>query len=144
MKIRRDYVTNSSSTSYIVAFKGLSEIDDETTKRYPFLVQYQEIAREMIFGNGGDYYYSGTTEIIDNAADLFNVMAEKYGYGYTDDEFKELLTEDEYLRGIYEDAKKKLSEGYKILFKDIDYGDIRNELFERIQSDDFIILDGEG
>lgn len=143
MKIRRDYVTNSSSSSYIVAFKGFPKIDEDTTKKYPFIAQYEKIAKRMIMGNDNDNYYCGTTptEVAENIVDLRELLAENYGYDPC--EFDEMIVEYEYISDIYEKAKDKLNKGYNILFKNVAYGDIRNDFFKSMESDDFIILSDE-
>lgn len=141
MKIRRDFITNSSSSSYIIAFRGFSKIDEDTLEKYPFMVQYQMIAEKLLMdGDGANDYCSETTEaeVADNIVDLRDLLAENCGY--EPDEFEDMLSECECIKSIYEEAKKKLDDGYKILFKDVGYDDIRNELFKNIQSDDFVIL----
>ena len=52
MKIRNDYVTNSSSSSYVIAYKSLPEIDEETLKRYPFLKNYGKLIETVLFTEG--------------------------------------------------------------------------------------------
>ena len=37
MKIREDFVTNSSSSSYVIAYKASPNFDEETIQRYPIL-----------------------------------------------------------------------------------------------------------
>lgn len=139
MKIRNDFVTNSSSSSYVIAFKGLPNIDEETIEKYPFLAQYQKIVKKAIFDDGGSYE-TGETEVFENRIDLQEHLADEYGYNQT---FKEVCKEDDYVRDLYNECKKYLDDGYKILTKRVGYGDYREDLFNEIESDDFIIISGE-
>ena len=140
MKVRNDFVTNSSSSSFVVAFKDLPDIDKETIDKYPFLAQYKKVISEAIFGNNVNLCSPNESNIFENHIDLQDYLVEEYGYN---ESFKELCKSDEYVHDLYDECIKYLKDGYKILIRDIDYDDYRGELFRKIESDDFIIISGE-
>jgi topoisomerase-4 subunit A len=104
----------------------IGSIEELEPQRFPEPEETEEEAEETEEG-----------EIIDNDDELKDFIADAFGYKQT---FSEVCKEDEYAKEIYKSCKQKLNKGYKILFKNVAYNDLREKLFKKMESDDFIIL----
>ena len=143
MKVRQDFVTNSSSSSFVIAFKD-PKFDEDTLKKYPFLKDFVKSIEEVLLATG---YYSGTDRgtIVKSKESYDEFFLTKYGwYGKT---LEEILKKG-YLAKIYNEAIKYLENGFYILYKEINYSDstYENALRKIAENNEnvFVILeDGE-
>jgi hypothetical protein len=116
MKVRLDFVTNSSSSSYVVAFKQLSE--DETNKLPMF-------AKKLVEG------FVNMLSAIKSKEDLDKYFLEYYGYETID----EMLAEDEWAKRRYDEWLDKINQGFAIGEISVEYGDETMPGFLRSISD---------
>ena len=143
MIIRIDYVTNSSSSSYVIAYRSLPEFDEETITKYPFLKNYGNLIEKALFTAGDD----DTT-----AGDVYTTKEEwdehfiDY-YGWKDmNTVEKILEDDGYLADQYNEVVNYLEKGFNILDKRVDYNDsyCYNMIRELANdTENFIILEDE-
>ena len=143
MKIRSDYVTNSSSSSYVIAYKTLPEIDEETLAKYPFLKNYGKLIEKVLFTAGDNDTTAGT---VSRTKEEYDKNFIDY-YGWRENNTVEsILEDDEYLSDTYNQAIEYLEKGFNILSKSVDYNDaycvnMIHELAE--DKDNFVILEDD-
>lgn len=143
MKIRSDYVTNSSSSSYVIAYKTLPEIDEETLTKYPFLKNYGKLIETVLFTEGDNDTTAGVVSKTKEEYDK-NFVSE---YGWKKDSTVEsILEDDDYLTDMYNRAIEYLEKGFNILDKRVDYNDTYcSNMIKELAEDkeNFVILEDE-
>ena len=143
MKIRSDYVTNSSSSSYVIAYKTLPEIDEETLTKYPFLNNYGKLIETVLFTEGDNDTTAGVVSRTKEEYDK-NFVSE---YGWKKDSTVEsVLEDDDYLTDMYNRAVEYLEKGFNILDKRVDYNDTYcSNMIKELAEDkeNFVILEDE-
>lgn len=113
MKIRSDFVTNSSSSSYVLAYKGLDT-------PHPSIKSLNKMIEIVLFSDGG--YETTRGEKVRTIDELDSYMVDTYGYSDLNT-IDKLLAADSYAKKIHTECVKALNDGYTILFKDVGYSD---------------------
>lgn len=143
LKIRNDFVTNSSSSSFVIAFKD-PKFDEDTLKKYPFLKDFGKSIEEVLFATG--YYCETNRGTIIKSKESYDefFLAEYRWHGNTLEE----ILKNGYLAKRYNETIKYLENGFYILNKEIDYSDstykeVIRKIAENNENVVIILKDGE-
>jgi hypothetical protein len=145
MKIRNDFVTNSSSSCFVIAYRRIPRIDQDVLKRYPWLIGYFELVERALL-TAGDYSNTDEGRVIRSKEEYDKYFIDYYGWGDAKTIEDVINHDDEGLYEHYQTVVSYLEKGYNILFKDIDYSD---EIYTKIlmamakDNDEFIIIESE-
>lgn len=145
MKCRKGFVTNSSSSSYIVAYKDISKEMDDAHKSYAnILVKAFE---NNITRVANDWYSSEEGHIMGNKQEVDEYFISRYA-GHDENTIEEVFENNkndydyEYMVDKYNSIMEYINKGYKVLTKYVDRIDEEFQEFinEAIDGENVILV----
>lgn len=129
MKIRNDFVTNSSSSSYIIGFKPEFTLGDNDNC-------FKKIVWDILLEEGVGETSEGRLFILQT--DFEKYFVERYRFHKTDT--LEDVLEDDYVKEIYDIALSYFNKGLYVFLKEVDYhyGDEVKQIIQGLKDENGI------
>lgn len=129
MKFRMGFVTNSSSSSYVIAIKDIA-IDQELIDQLPKFAQNVIKSYQKIMSQDAECIITNEEELVE-----YFLRWEDY------ETIEEYLDDYDYRRSTYKEWLEKLNQGYAIAVHDVDYHDeSKVSMFRALEDDEQIII----
>lgn len=141
MKFRQDYVTNSSSSSYIIAARTVKTDGDSVLKSYAD--SYTSLLAALMMCENGE---TRAAIGFDTKQDFERYLIENYSYYGEEHTLETVLSHSNWIRVLWEKASDLYDKGFFLFEKYIDYNDDGlSQLIKTaaMNNENFIILESD-